>query len=579
MKALLSGNEAVARGAWEGGCRVACAYPGTPSTEILENIAKYNEIYSEWSTNEKVAFDVASGACFAGARVLVAMKHVGLNVAADPFFSMSYLGVTGGFIVVSADDPGMWSSQNEQDNRWYAKMAKVPMLEPSDSQEAKEFVKVGFDISEKFDTPVLLRLTTRICHSKTVVELADRVEYPPAGYVPNIQKRMVLPGTSNAMMRHPIVERRLLELKKYSEKFNSNRIEYGNRSLGIITSGIAYQYAKEVFHKASFLKLSMTYPIPDNLIKKFASQVDKLYVIEEGDPFLETHIKALGIAVIGKEKVPVCGELDQSVLKENFGLEVVPLKKKKITAGGITKIPARPPVLCPGCPHRGVFYTINRLKLYAIGDIGCYTLGTLPPLNAMDSYVCMGASIGNVHGLDVALRNKILGKVVAVIGDSTFFHAGIPALIDVVYNKGVSTIIVLDNLTTAMTGHQNHPGTGLTFKGEKTKEILIEDVGKACGVNRVYIVDPYDLKATMEVIKREVKFSEPSLIIARRACALMVKSESPLKVNLDKCTGCKLCVGLGCPAITMHDKKAWIDPMLCNGCGMCKQVCVKKAIT
>ncbi|MCK4353213.1 indolepyruvate ferredoxin oxidoreductase subunit alpha [candidate division WOR-3 bacterium] len=571
MKVLLSGNEAIARGAWEAGCTVACAYPGTPSTEILENIAKYKEIYAEWSTNEKVAFDVASGASFAGARALVAMKHVGLNVAADTFFTMSYSGVTGGLVVISADDPGMWSSQNEQDNRWYALAAKVPMLEPSDSQEAKDFARIGFEISEKFDTPVLIRLTTRICHSKTLVKLGERREHRPTGYKKDSQKRLFLPV--NARIRHTIIEKRLKELKKYSEKFPGNQIESVKSQTGIITSAIAYQYAKEIFPNASFLKLSMTYPTPEKLIKKFASQVNKLYVIEEGDPFLENEIKMLGIKVIGKEKIPVCGELNQFIVRE-----AIKPSSHQATKHQIPKPPPRPPVLCPGCSHRGVFYVINQLKLHVTGDIGCYTLGALPPLNAMDTCICMGASIGHAHGLEIALKDKIKGKVVAVIGDSTFFHAGIPTLINVVYNKGISTIIVLDNQTTAMTGHQAHPGTGKTLKGEKARIVKIEEVAKGCGINHVYIVDPYDLKATKELIKREVKREEPSVIIARHPCALRVKPEPPLKVIPDKCTGCMLCIRLGCPAITMRDDKAWIDLLLCDGCGMCKQVCVKNAI-
>jgi len=463
---LLSGNEAIAQGAYEADCRVACAYPGTPSTEILENIARYPDIYAEWSTNEKVALDIVSGACFAGVRALTAMKHVGLNVAADTFFSISYSGVTGGLLIVSCDDPAMHSSQNEQDNRHYAKATKVPMLEPSDSQEAKDFVKLGFNLSEEFDTPVLLRMTTRISHSKSIVEIGKREEHPPKGYKKDVKKRLLIPA--NARERHKIVEERLRKLEIYSNEFPYNRIEWGDKSLGIITSGISYQYAREVFPDASFLKLSMTYPVPKNLVQKFAANVTKLYVIEEGDPFLEDEIKALGINVIGKEKVPICGELDPSILRGSFGL------KAKVRGRRTTKsISLRPPILCPGCPHRGVFYVINKLKLYAPGDIGCYALGALPPLNAMDTCISMGASIGNAFGIEQALDDKISDKVVAVIGDSTFFHAGIPSLIDIVYNKGKTTVIILDNLTTAMTGHQEHPGTGITLMGKRTKRIKI----------------------------------------------------------------------------------------------------------
>jgi indolepyruvate ferredoxin oxidoreductase alpha subunit len=568
---LLSGNQAVAQGAYEAGCKVACAYPGTPSTEILENIAKYPGIYAEWSTNEKVAMDIVSGACFAGVRALTAMKHVGLNVAADSFFSMGYSGVTGGLLIVSCDDPAMHSSQNEQDNRHYAKAAKVLMLEPSDSQEAKDFVKLGFELSEKFDTPVLLRMTTRISHSKSIVEMGEHEEHTLKGYKKDIKKRLLMPAHAREL--HKITEERLKKLEIYSNKFPYDRIEWRDKSLGIITSGISYQYAKEVFPNASFLKLSMTYPVPKNLVKEFAEAVDKLYVIEEGDPFLEDEIKALGIPVIGKEKVPILGELDPSVLRESFGIRTA-VRDRKPPAN----IPLRPPVLCPGCSHRGVFYAINKLKLHATGDIGCYTLAALPPLNAVDTCICMGASIGNAFGIELALGDAISGKVVAVIGDSTFFHGGIPSLIDIVYNKGITTVIILDNLITAMTGHQEHPGTGKTLMGTKAKRIKIEEVAKGCGVDHVYIVDPYDLKATKELIKREVKRKAPSVIIARRECALRVAPEPPFRVDPDKCTGCKLCIALGCPAITMKDDKAWIDPILCNGCGMCEQVCVLGAV-
>ena len=569
MRKFMSGNEAVARGAYEAGCRIACAYPGTPSSEILENIAKYKDkIYCEWSTNEKVALEVASGAVFAGTRSLVAMKHVGLNVAADPVFSMGYIGATGGFVIVSADDPGMHSSQNEQDNRNYARAVKIAMLEPSDSEEARLLTKIGFDISEEFDTPVLLRLTTRISHSYGIVNIEEREEHPPKGYEKNIKKRLILPA--HARPRHIVVEERLKKLKDYSNSFPLNRIEWGNRDMGIITSGVSYQYVKEVFPKASVLKLTFTWPLPDKIIKEFAEGVKKVIIVEENDPFLETEIKAMGIDVIGKEKVPVTGELDPYILKRAFGSseEIYPTQD----------IPSRPPVLCAGCPHRGVFYVISKLKLTATGDIGCYTLGALPPLNAMDTCVCMGASIGNAFGLERALGDEISDKIVAVIGDSTFFHSGITGLIDIVYNKGTSTIIILDNSTTAMTGHQEHPGTGKTLMGEETKKIALENIVKACGVENVYVIDPYDLKETEEIIKREVKRREPSVIIARRPCALMVKSEPPLMVISEKCTGCKLCIGLGCPAISIKDNKAVIDKFLCTGCGMCAEVCLKEAI-
>ncbi|MDD5530015.1 MAG: indolepyruvate ferredoxin oxidoreductase subunit alpha [bacterium] len=571
MKVLLSGNEAVARGAYEAGCNIATAYPGTPSTEILENLRKYKDIYVEWATNEKVAFEVAVGASFAGARTLVAMKHVGLNVAADPLFTVSYEGVNGGFVVITADDPGMWSSQNEQDNRWYALMAKIPMLEPSDSQEAKDLIKLGFDISEEFDTPLLFRMTTRICHSSTPVTLEDKINHPIKGYVPNVSKFLCLP--SNARRWHPIVENRLLKLQAYNEQLNKNLMEINDTSIGIITSGISYQYAKEVFPDASFLKLSMTYPLPIKLIKEFAGKVKKIYVIEENDPFLENNIKILGIQVTGKDKIPICGELTQAVLKKSFDISTP--KPTELTV----KIPERPPVLCPGCPHRGAFYTINKLKLHAMGDIGCYTLGAFPPLNALETCVCMGASISNAYGIERASTPEDKTKLVAVIGDSTFFHTGVPALINLVYNNGCTTVLILDNLITAMTGHQQHPGTGKTAREEPARKVSIEELVKGCGVKRVFIVDPYNLDELKTILKREVAIPEPSVIIARRDCVLRIKPQFAMKVNNETCTGCKLCVNLGCPALTFKDNKAYIDHILCTGCGLCQQVCVKKSIS
>lgn len=574
MKALLSGNEAVARGAYEGGCHFASAYPGTPSTEILENIAKYKDvIYCEWSTNEKVALEVATGASFAGARALAAMKHVGLNVAADPFFSLSYIGATGGIIIVSADDPGMHSSQNEQDNRHYARSAKVAMIEPSDSQEAKEFTRIGFEISEEFDTPLLLRMSTRLCHSKSIVEFGERKDITVKGYIKDIKKRLVLPA--HARLRHIFVEERLKKLTKYAEKFEYNRMEIQDKSIGVITSGISYQYAKEVMPDASFLKLSFTYPLPFGLIEKFSKKVKKIYVIEENDPFLETQIKAKGIKVIGKEVIPITGELNPTIISKSLGK-----KKKSVVIEKMPSIPARPPALCPGCPHTPVFYTINKLKLTATGDIGCYTLGALPPLNAMDTCVEMGASLGNAFGMEKVLGTEFAKKVVAVIGDSTFFHSGITPLIDIVYNKGITTVIILDNRITAMTGHQDNPGTGKTLMGEETIEINLEDVAKACGVKNVFVVDPYNLKELKKIIKREVAREEPSVIIARRPCALLLlrKKEvwKPYYVDGEECIGCKLCLDLGCPAISMKDEKAVINEFLCFGCGVCVQVCPKK---
>ncbi|UCG93147.1 MAG: indolepyruvate ferredoxin oxidoreductase subunit alpha [candidate division WOR-3 bacterium] len=574
-KALLSGNEAVARGAWEAGCTVAAAYPGTPSTEILENIITYPEINTEWSINEKVALEVVAGACFAGARCLTAMKHVGLNVAADPMFTMGYSGVTGGLMIVSADDPGMWSSQNEQDNRHYGRHAKIPILEPSDSDEAKLFTKLGFELSEKFDTPVILRLTTRICHSTCLVDLEDRKEVTIKGYAKDIKKRLVLPA--HARLLHVNVEERLKKIAQYSNVFAYNRIERGKKTLGIIASGISYQYAKEVFPNASFLKLSLTFPLPEKLIRKFARKVKKIIVVEEGDPILETEIKALGIKVTGKERIPLCNELTPKVLRESFS------KKQKAKTKKDT-IPPRPPVLCPGCPHRGVFYVINKLKLVATGDIGCYTLGALPPLNAMDTCICMGASVTNAQGLEKALGKDFSKKLVAVIGDSTFFHSGITGLANAVYNKGNLNLIILDNFTTAMTGHQPHPGTGKLPRGEQGKRIPPEDIARGCGVELIKVVDPDNLKETEAAIKEALTFDGVAVLIFRKPCALLIKPRPPFIIDSELCNGCRLCLRIGCPAISLISPEerekplAVIDQALCNGCGLCVQLCNRNAI-
>lgn len=575
MKALLSGNEAVARGAWEAGCTVAAAYPGTPSTEILENIITYPEINTEWSINEKVALEVVAGACFAGARCLTAMKHVGLNVAADPMFTMGYSGVTGGLVIVSADDPGMWSSQNEQDNRHYGRHAKIPILEPTDSNEARLFTKLGFELSEKFDTPVILRLTTRICHSTCLVDLEQRKELTKKGYVKDIKKRLVLPA--HARLLHRNVEKRLKKLAQYNNEFSYNRIEWGKKTLGIITSGISYQYAKEVFPNASFLKLSLTYPLPEKLIRKFARKVKKIIVVEEGDPILETEIKAMGIPVTGKDKIPLCNELTPKVLRGSFS------KKQKTTIKKDT-IPPRPPVLCPGCPHRGVFYVINKLKLVATGDIGCYTLGALPPLYAMDTCVCMGASVTNAQGLEKALGKDFTKKLVAVLGDSTFFHSGITGLANAVYNKGNLNLLILDNFTTAMTGHQPHPGTGKLARGEQGKRIPPEDIARGCGVEFVRVVDPNNVKETEAAIKEALAFDGVAVLIFRRPCALLVKPRPPFTIDPELCNGCRLCLRVGCPAMSLvspEDREkplAIIDQALCNGCGLCVQLCTRNAI-
>lgn len=574
---ILSGNEAVARGAWEAGCHFAAAYPGTPSTEILESIIQYPEIYTEWSVNEKVALEVCAGASFIGARAITAMKHVGLNVAADPMFTLGYTGVTGGFVIVTCDDPGMWSSQNEQDNRHYARHAKIPMLEPSDSNEAKMFTKMAFELSERFDSVFLLRLTTRISHSSGIVELGTRQEMPLKGYVKDIRKRLVLP--SHARVLHQCVEERLKKFADYSEEFPYNYIEWQDKNLGIISSGIAYMHAKDVFPEASFLKLSFTYPLPEKLIKKFTHAVKRVLVIEEGDPILEQEIKAMGINVVGKEKIPMCGELDPMVIKKSF--------KKSVDKSDISiqEIPDRPPVLCPGCPERGVFYVINKLKLIATGDIGCYTLGALPPLNAMDTCICMGASVTNAHGMDKAGGKEISKRLVAVIGDSTFFHSGITGLLNAVYNRGNLNLIILDNLTTAMTGHQPNPGTGKLARGEDGNRVLPEDVARSCGVEFVRVVDPTNLKETEQAIKEAVDYNGVTVLVFRGLCALLKKPEPSLVVNIENCNGCKLCLRLGCPAISLKQVStkekpvAFIEPTLCTGCDLCVQLCQHNAIS
>ncbi len=587
-KALLSGNEGIARGAYESGVKVAAAYPGTPSTEILESLGTYSLSHVEWSPNEKVALETAMGAAFGGARALAVMKHVGVNVAADPLFTLSYTGLRGGLVLVTADDPEMHSSQNEQDNRHYARFAKVPMLEPSDSQEAKDFTRLAFELSERFDTPVMLRTTTRVSHSKSIVHLAE-----PSGPAtrPKLAKDPVkyvmLPA--NARKRHPVVEKRMEDLGRFAETLPENRIEWGEKKVGIITSGISYEYAKEVMPEASFLKLAMVYPLPKEMIKSFASQVEKLFVVEELDPFIEEQVRALGIEVAGKSGFPLCGELNPSLVAQ--GLKNLPSSSREQAS---PKLPARPPIMCPGCPHRGVFSVLNKLKLFVTGDIGCYTLGFLPPLSAIDTCVCMGASIGHAMGLDKALGEEALGRVVAVIGDSTFLHSGITGLLNVVYNRGAVTVIILDNHTTAMTGRQDHPGTGFTLNGGEASQVNLVKLAKALGVKNVKVVNPYDLAATERVIKREVRRAEPSVIISRAPCVLSRReravSGEALFVNPDVCAGCRSCLRLGCPAIawvkeegvnTQGKKRkgrASIDSSLCTGCTLCAQVCKFEAI-
>jgi len=574
-KQVLSGNEAVARGAYEAGVRFASAYPGTPSTEILETVARYREIEAQWAPNEKVALETAVGASLGGGRALVAMKHVGLNVAADPLFSLSYMGVNGGVVIVTADDPGMHSSQNEQDNRWYARAAKIPMLEPADSQEAKDFTVFAFQLSEEYDTPVLLRTTTRISHSKSVVELGGRREVPLRPYQKRFRKNVLLPST--ARLRHPWVEERMRKLEELANRLELNRVEWGNRRLGIIAAGVAYQHAREAFPEASFLKLGMTHPLPEKLVRRFAEAVDQLLVVEELDPVLEEQIRAMGIPVVGKEKIPLLGELNPDVVAQGWNGGAPELKPVLEDV----KLPSRPPVLCPGCSHRGVFWALKKLRLTVHGDIGCYTLGALPPLEAMDSCLNMGASIGMAEGMVKVAPEKFKGKVVGVIGDSTFIHSGITALIDMVYNRGLATVIILDNRTTAMTGHQEHPGTGKRLNGEPTVRIDFEQLCRSIGLKHVRKIDPYDLDETIKVIREEVRRQEPSVIIADAPCVIhdRIVMNRPYVVEDELCVECDLCYKIGCPALYKGDDgKPDIDPLLCIGCSHCAQVCNLDAI-
>lgn len=572
-KKLMIGNQAVAAGLYDGGLQVVSSYPGTPSTEITEFLAKYDDIHSEWAPNEKVACEVAFGASLAGARSACAMKHVGLNVAADPLFTLSYTGVTGGMVICVADDPAMHSSQNEQDSRHYAMAAKVPMLEPADSAEAYAFAKSAFELSERFDTPVLLRMCTRIAHSQSIVETGDRVEAPMKEYVKNPQKYIMMPG--NAIKRHPVVEQRTLDLQAFAEDCAYNTVEMNSDEIGIITSGCSYLYVKEVLgDSASILKIGMPYPLPVQTIKDFAAKVKKLYVIEELDPFIETHVRALGIDVVGKDLFSLLGEFSQQTIAAAFGKEPNPC------ATADSEIPNRPPMMCAGCPHRGLFYTLAKNKITALGDIGCYTLGAVPPLSALDSTLCMGASVSGLHGFNVARGAEAEKKSVAVIGDSTFMHSGMTGLVNVAYNATNSTVIILDNSITGMTGHQQNPTTGYNIKGDPAAKVDLEALCRALGINRVRVVDPYDLKACDTVIKEELAAEEPSVIISRRPCVLLksVKAKPALKVVSDKCKSCKRCMTLGCPAISMKDGKAVVDATLCVGCGVCQQLCAFDAI-
>ncbi len=567
------GNQAVATGLYDGGLGVVSSYPGTPSTEITEFLSKYDDIHSEWAPNEKVACEVAFGASLAGARSACAMKHVGLNVAADPVFTLSYTGVNGGMVICVADDPAMHSSQNEQDSRHYAIASKIPMLEPADSQEAYDFAKSAFELSEKYDTPVFLRMCTRIAHSQSIVELGEKTPAVLKDYEKNPQKYIMMPG--NAMKRHPVVEARTKSLTELAEDCMYNTVEMNLDEIGIITSGCSYLYVKEVLgDNASILKIGMPNPLPVNLIKDFASKVKKLYVIEELDPIIETHVKALGIEVVGKDVFSILGEFSQQTIAKAFGMEA----KDSVSADSV--IPNRPPMMCAGCPHRGMFYTLAKNKITVHGDIGCYTLGAVPPLSALDTTLCMGASISGLHGFNTARGEETEKKSVAVIGDSTFMHSGMTSLVNVAYNATNSTVIILDNSITGMTGHQQNPTTGFNIKGDPAAKVNLEALCKALGINRVRVVDPYDLKACQTAIKEELAVEEPSVIISRRPCVLLksVKPKAPLTVDADKCKSCKRCMGLGCPAISLKDGKAKIDNTLCVGCGVCKQLCAFDAI-
>ena len=566
-KQIMLGNKAVARGLYEAGVCFISSYPGTPSTEVTEEAAKYDEIYCEWAPNEKVAMESAFGASLAGRRSFCAQKHVGLNVAADPLYTMSYTGVNAGMVIVVADDAGMHSSQNEQDSRHHAIASKVPMIEPSDSEEALEYTKLAYEISEKFDTPVLLKMCTRVAHSQSLVTVGER-QVPDFPYEKDIAKYVMMPG--NAKKRHPIVEERTRKLIKYAESCPLNRVEMGGTEIGIITCSTSYQYVKEVFgDSVSVLKLGMTNPLPEKLIKDFASKVDKLFVVEELDPIIENHVKALGLTVTGKELLPVCDEFSQNLIAKAFG---------KDTADSFAlsdNIPMRPPVMCAGCPHRGLFYTLKKNNCTVLGDIGCYTLGAVPPLGAIEMTLCMGASIGAVHGFNKVRGKESEGKTVAVIGDSTFMHSGMTGLANVAYNQSNSTIIIVDNSITGMTGHQQNPTTGYNIKGDPAGKIDLEALCRAMGFERVRVVDPYNLKQCDEVLKEELSVEAPSVIISRRPCALLkyVKHNPPLSVNTDKCVGCKSCMKIGCPAISMKNGKATIDNTLCVGCNVCSQLC------
>lgn len=567
MKSLMLGNEAVARGLYEAGCGFVSSYPGTPSTEITETIAKYKEVYAEWAPNEKVAMEAAFGASLSGTRSFCGMKHVGLNVAADPLFTISYTGVNAGMIIAVADDPGMHSSQNEQDSRHYAIAAKLPMLEPADSAEAKAFTMLAYEISERFDAPVLIKMCTRVAHSQSIVESCERNEIETKKYEKCIEKYVMMPGM--AKRRHPIIEERTKNLIEFAEISEINRVEAGeDKSMGIITSSTCYQYVKEVFgDKYPVLKLGMINPMPVEKIKKFAADVEKVVIVEELDGIIETHCNNIGVEVKGKEIFGCIGEFSQNIIAEKLGAEINEGAKLD------ENVPARPPVMCAGCPHRGLFYTLKKNKLNVMGDIGCYTLGAVAPLAAIDSTICMGASVSGLHGFNKA--GNMADKTVAVIGDSTFMHSGVTGLINVAYNESNSTVIILDNSITGMTGHQQNPTTGFNLKGDPATKIDLESLCRAVGIKRVRVVDPYNLKECDDVIKEEVAAEEPSVVISRRPCALLkyVKHPGPITAKSDKCVGCKACMKIGCPAISIVNGKATIDNTLCTGCGVCTQLC------
>ena len=566
-KEIMLGNKPVARGLFEAGVCFISSYPGTPSTEITEEAAKYDEIYCEWAPNEKVAMESAFGACLAGKRAFCAQKHVGLNVAADPLYTMSYTGVNAGFVIGVADDAGMHSSQNEQDSRHHAIAAKVPMLEPADSEEALAFAKLAYELSEEYDTPVLIKMCTRVAHSQSIVETGERT-VPVKPYEKNIAKYVMMPG--NAIRRHPFVEERTAKLKEYAETAPVNRVEMGGTQLGIITASTSYQYVKEVFgDSVSVLKLGMANPLPERLIRDFAAKVEKLVVVEELDPIIENHVRSLGLEVSGKDMLPICGEFSQNLVAEALG------EKVPASVSIDDPIPARPPVMCAGCPHRGLFYTLKKNRCTVLGDIGCYTLGAVQPLGAMEMTLCMGASIGAAHGFNKVLGAESEKKTVAVLGDSTFMHSGMTGLANVAYNQSNTTVIILDNSITGMTGHQQNPTTGYNIKGDPAGKIDLEALCRAMGFERVRVVDPYDLKECDAALKEELAAEAPSVIISRRPCALLkyVKHPGPIAVDREKCIGCKACMQIGCPAISIKEGKAMIDTTLCTGCKVCTQLC------